>query len=155
LNGSATRIGFVPQDEEHLSLLTIFHYVVAGVSFLFALFPIFHLIFGLLLALKPQSFSSQNGGPPAFLGWMFVGLAGVFILIGFAFAALVFFAGRSLAARKRYTFCLVMAGIECAFFPFGTALGVFTLLVLLRPSVKPLFNSVAVPPPIHQPPPPP
>ena len=32
-----------------------------------------------------------------------------------------------------------MAAIECMFFPFGTVLGVLTIIVLIRPSVKPLF----------------
>jgi hypothetical protein len=30
--------------------------------------------------------------------------------------------------------------VECVFMPFGTALGVFTILVLNRQSVKELFN---------------
>jgi len=34
---------------------------------------------------------------------------------------------------------MVIAGIECLFMPFGTVLGVFTLVVLVRPSVKELF----------------
>ena len=29
------------QDDEHLRLLSIFHYVVAGMAALFAMFPIF------------------------------------------------------------------------------------------------------------------
>ena len=33
-----------------------------------------------------------------------------------------------------------MAAISCAFMPFGTVLGVFTLIVLLRPGVKELFG---------------
>ena len=32
------------QDEEHLKLLSTFHYILAGMAGLFALFPIFHLI---------------------------------------------------------------------------------------------------------------
>jgi hypothetical protein len=36
-----------------------------------------------------------------------------------------------------------MAGVMCIFMPFGTVLGVFTLIVLLRPSVKPLFEGRA------------
>jgi hypothetical protein len=32
-----------------------------------------------------------------------------------------------------------MAAISCIFMPFGTVLGVFTIIVLLRPSVKELF----------------
>ena len=36
-------------------------------------------------------------------------------------------------------FCVVTAGVMCAFAPFGTVLGVFTLLVLHRPAVKAAF----------------
>ena len=48
-------------------------------------------------------------------------------------------AGRFLATRKHYMFCLVMAAIECLFTPFGTVLGVFTIVVLMRDSVKQSF----------------
>jgi hypothetical protein len=37
-------------------------------------------------------------------------------------------------------FCLVTAGLACLFQPVGLVLGVFTFLVLLRPSVKILFE---------------
>jgi hypothetical protein len=57
-------------------------------------------------------------------------------------------AGRSLAARKRYTFCIIVAAISCTFFPLGTALGVFTILVLSRPSVKALFENPRPPKPL-------
>ncbi len=33
-----------------------------------------------------------------------------------------------------------MAGVACMFMPFGTVLGVFTIIVLLRDSVKELFS---------------
>ena len=33
-----------------------------------------------------------------------------------------------------------MAGLECILMPFGTVLGVFTLIVLMRDSVKALFG---------------
>ncbi len=36
---------------------------------------------------------------------------------------------------------LVMAGIECLFMPFGTALGVFTIIVLIRDDVKTMFGT--------------
>jgi hypothetical protein len=39
--------------------------------------------------------------------------------------------------------CFVVAAIECIFMPFGTVLGVFTIIVLSRPSVKALFQSEA------------
>jgi hypothetical protein len=33
-----------------------------------------------------------------------------------------------------------MAGIACVFMPFGTVLGVFTIIVLMRDSVRRLFG---------------
>ncbi|HLP06836.1 MAG TPA: hypothetical protein VK178_01620 [Opitutaceae bacterium] len=129
------------QDHEHLRLLTIFHYVVAGIAALFACFPLIHLAVGLFFILAPASMTgSGQPPPPAFLGWIFVIFASCFILAGWTFAACVLYAGRCLAKRRRLLFCQVMAGVECMFMPFGTALGVFTLLVLTRPSVKPLFD---------------
>lgn len=102
--------------------------------------PIFHLILGLVLMLKPAIFGSAKDQPPAWFGLIFVILASIMILLGWTFAVLLAFAGRSISRKKRYTFCLVMAAIACLFFfPFGTVLGIFTIIVLVRPSVKALF----------------
>ena len=49
-------------------------------------------------------------------------------------------AGRFLAQRAYYTFCFVVAALECVFVPFGTVLGVFTIVVLQRPAVKEMFG---------------
>jgi hypothetical protein len=128
------------QDEEHLRLLSIFHYVVGGLAGLFALFPIIHLIFGLVMIFGPDKFQGKEGPPVALMGWFFVIFAAVFIILGWTFAAFVLTAGRFLAKRKHYMFCVVMAAIECIFLPFGTVLGVFTIIVLMREPVKQLFG---------------
>ncbi len=39
-----------------------------------------------------------------------------------------------------YTYCLVVAALECLFMPFGTILGVFTIVVLMRHPLKALFE---------------
>ncbi len=124
------------QDLDHLHLLSIGHYVVAGLVALFSFLPVLHLVIGIGLAT-----GSLEGDDPMArtVGWLFATFAGVFILAGLAFAACLFVAGRSLAQRKRYTFCLVIAGVACMFVPFGTVLGVLTILVLVRDSVKELF----------------
>ena len=57
-------------------------------------------------------------------------------------------AGRFLAARRRHLFCIVIAGIACMFMPMGTVLGIFTIIVLMRPSVKELFTESAARAPI-------
>jgi len=133
------------QDEEHLRLLSIFHYVCAGMVAFFACFPIIHLIMGLVMIFRPESFGPSQNQPPAFFGFFFVIFAVVFILFGWVFAGCLAYAGRCLAQRKHYVFCLVIAGIACMFMPFGTVLGVFSLIVLVRPSVKQLFDTPTPP----------
>jgi hypothetical protein len=129
------------QDEEHLRLLSIFHYVVGGITAVFACFPCIHLAFG--VALAAGAFPEQPGhpGPPLFLGWFFIVIPSVIILLGWTLAVAILLSGRFLARRTHYTYCFVVAAIECIFMPLGTVLGVFTIIVLNRPSVKSLFQS--------------
>ena len=134
------------QDTEHLRLLSIFHYVCAGLIALFACIPIFHLVFGLFIWLRPDLFGPPQNQPPAWFGLFFVALAALFIVVGWTFAALLAWSGRCLSRRRCYTFCVVMAGVVCVFVPVGTVLGVFTIIVLVRPSVKTLFENPAQPP---------
>jgi hypothetical protein len=139
----------VNQDAEHLRLLSVFHYVVAGIGAVFSCFPVFHLGFGLAMLFAPGVFeNSQHGqhNDPQVLrivGGVLTAFAATFILVGWAISFCVFLAGRYLAWRRRYVFCLVMAGILCMMMPFGTVLGVFTIIVLMRPSVKAMFERQA------------
>ena len=129
-------------DLEHLRLLSIFHYVSAALTAFLACLPLLHVGFGLLLAFSPDTFSSTSGDrPPAWLGLFVAVLGGAFVLAGWTLAILKFIAGRSLAARRRRGFCTVVACICCILPPFGTLLGIFTLVVLNRPSVKALFDA--------------
>jgi hypothetical protein len=126
------------QDADHLRLLSIFHYVVAGMFALFAMFPVIYLVIG--IAIVTGVFDSGAEPPPPFLGWMFIIAAVFFMTCGLAMAICVALAGRRLARRTNYLYCLVIAGIECIFMPFGTVLGVFTIIVLMRPTVKEMFG---------------
>ncbi len=48
------------QDLDHLRLLAIFHYVVAGLAALVACFPLIHLVMGLVFIFAPG-----KDAPPA------------------------------------------------------------------------------------------
>ena len=130
--------------KDNLRLLAIFHYVVGGMAALFACLPFLHLMMGvLMLFAEPES---GDEFPVTIFAAMFIIIPAIFILAGWAFAACVIAAGRKMAAFKSYTFCLVMAGILCAFVPFGTVLGVFSLATLTKPETKELFaNSTSTP----------
>jgi hypothetical protein len=130
------------QDAEHLKLLSIFHYIVAGLMALVACLPVLHLVFGVAIVSGALD-GAKSGPPPGFVGWFFVIAAAGAILLGWTLAVCTAVAGRSLANRKRYLFCLVVAGVmavTCV--PFGTVLGIFTILVLMRPSVKMAFGGL-------------
>jgi hypothetical protein len=101
---------------------------------------IIHVTFGLVMIIAPQVFGHGNDRPPAFIGWVFVIFGSFFILLGWIFAALTLIAGRCMARMRHWTFCFVRACVECLSVPFGTVLGVFTILVLNRGSVRALFD---------------
>ena len=48
--------------------------------------------------------------------------------------------GVKIRQRRWWTFCYLTGWGECLMFPFGTILGIFTIIVLGRPSVKKLFG---------------
>ena len=129
-------------DADHLRLLSIFHYVVAGLAALFSFFPLLYTGMGALFIWAAQHPDQNKEPPPEFLGWIFIGLGLFFFVLGLTMAICILISGRALAKRTRYWFAFVIACIECLFMPFGTVLGVFTLIVLSRESVKKLFAPV-------------
>ena len=135
------------QDKEHLRLLAIFHYIVAGLAAFFSFFPLLYTTIGAIFIFVARHGTPKSGEelPPEFLGWIFVGLGSFLFLLGIAMAICILIAGRCLSGCKCYSFTLVMACVECLFIPFGTILGVFTIIALSRESVKALFSAAPAP----------
>lgn len=142
------------RDAEHLRLLSIFHYVYGALAMLFSCVFIVHIAMG-VVALNDPSFFTPRGTnalanaqpmPPAF-GWIFIIMGSVAILIGWTIGILSIVSGRCIARRRRRVFSLVVAGLNCMSFPLGTALGVFTFVVLLRDSIRPLYGEPPKGPP--------
>jgi hypothetical protein len=133
------------RDTEQLNLLSIFHYVVAGFAALFSFFPLLYTALGVIFIFAARNGTAKPGEelPPEFLGWIFAVVGLLLFVIGIVMAISILIAGRSLALRKRYTLALVIACIECLFVPFGTILGVFTIVALSRESVRTLFSQAA------------
>ncbi len=128
------------QDEQHLQLLSIFYYVVAVIAGFFACIPVIHLVLGIMMLSGTIPIDDTGQKAPEFLGWIFIAIALLLITFGVVLAVVMILVGRFLTKRVRYTFCLVAAAVSCLFMPLGTILGIFTIVVLSRPSVKQMFG---------------
>jgi hypothetical protein len=128
------------QDREHLRLLAIFYYIWAGVQSLGGLVGLAFIGVGAFIASSPQ-IAQTNNPPPPWFGAIFAGIGALVFVAVEGMAALSFFTGRFLSRRQHHTFCVVISALNCLSLPLGTALGVFSILVLQRSSVKALFAS--------------
>jgi len=128
------------KDREQIKLLAIFHFVFAvlalvGIGFLFVHYFMMHTMFS-----NPEMWKSQPQAmpPKAFLDafiWFYL-FMGVFLLTGLVLNVL---SGLFLLQKRNRLFSLIIGGLNCLQIPFGTALGVFTILVLSRDSVCQLY----------------
>lgn len=140
-------------DAEHLKILAIFHFVLAGLSVVFLGFLCLHWLFLHAILTNPEIMKEAKNGPPpaAFFHvfqWFYLFFGTMIVSSGLMNLA----AGWGILRRRWRVFCLIAAGVNCLGFPFGTALGAFTLVVLLRESVAELY-AAAKAPPLAPPPP--
>jgi hypothetical protein len=127
------------RDAEHLRLLSIFYYVHAGLQAVGACLFLLYIFAGFAIAIGGAASHSSNA-PPAFLGVFFVVFGGILMLFVLTMAALNYYTGRCLTRREHRTFCFVIACLSCLSIPYGTILGIFTIIVLERPQVRALFE---------------
>ena len=121
------------QDEKHLRLLWIWHYVVAAASAFAGCLLIPYVIADV------DRMRSAPGTLERQVGANFLLLDGGLVLAGWVLAFLLLHGGRNIVRRTRLTFCTGVAAVSCLFVPLGTILGALTMLVLSRPSVQALF----------------
>jgi hypothetical protein len=126
------------QDEKHLNLLSVFQFIFGGLKILFSCFFLIYVAIG--IAMLCGAIDGKDA-PPRFVGLFFVLFGSGFILVGWIIAGLMIVLGVKLRRHSSRTFCFVAAGIECISMPFGTILGVLTIVLLMKDSVKALFES--------------
>lgn len=125
------------EDEGHLDGLAIAHYVLGGLMVAFACIPLIYVALGLAML--------AGGGSAAAAGWLVVAFGGLGVVVGQTIAISTIFSGRFLKQRRNYTFSFVLACVMCLFMPLGTILGIFTIVVLSRSSVKLIYHNHAFP----------
>ncbi len=135
-------------DGEHLKLLAVFHFVVAGLSILGLGILFLHWFFMHSIFDNPDLFKQAKNGPPpkeffAIFQWFYV-IFGACLVTG---GVLNVISGWAILRRRARIYSLVVAGLDCAFVPLGTALGAFTFVVLLRDSVREVYEAARSPVP--------
>lgn len=168
------------QDESHLKVISICHYVMAGFYLLGIGFVILHFILMSFVfrmaeaehskatvapvapsivessSLAPtegipeiQEISPTMPAPPmASTSAAFPKEIMPFLMIFYVVASVFLIAlcvcnalsGHYIKKRTSRIFSFIIAGINCMQFPLGTALGVFTFIVLTRESVKMAYS---------------
>lgn len=115
-------------DATHLGVLSVCYFFSAGLH-------AFQSLLGFVYILMGGLFSFE------WLGGLFR-VFGVFFFLFFAtLATLQVLTGMKLRQRESRTFCMIVACLSCILIPIGTVLGVFTLIVLARPSVERIFEA--------------
>lgn len=128
------------QDESQLNSLAVAHYIVGAVMVVASCFPLIHVVIGALFiwggcGCLPET----TNPPPPFFGWVFFILGISWFVVAQTVSILTILSGRYLKKRKRYLFSFVLACVACTFVPLGTVLGILTIIVLSRPTVKALY----------------
>lgn len=126
------------QDADHLNLLSIFYYVSAGWYGLQTLGV--GAYFALLGTVFTSSGPGMRNGEAAAVGSVMLGVGSLACLFSIAVVVLMVYAAKSIKERKNSTLIYIAAGLNCLHVPLGTALGVFTFIVMSRPTVRELFQ---------------
>ncbi len=130
-------------DDGYLTALSVCHYVIGGLIALVSSIFIVHIVMGIAVLsgkLNMQGSSANQPVSPAFMGYVFVILGSIAVAFGWTLGALNIYSGLCISRRRRHMYSLIVAGVNCMWFPIGTALGVFTFVVLLKQSVKDMYG---------------
>jgi hypothetical protein len=137
------------KDLDHLKLLGIFHYIWGGLSLLGGLFiGAYFVVIGLVLMSNPPSSTSSEDSPSqGVVGGILIGAGVVLFLIVVIYGVLTLMAGGKYRKHQGgYWFCFILAIVTLIIGGIpGIVLGIFSLIVLSRDSVKALFRGQSLP----------
>jgi hypothetical protein len=127
-------------DAENLRTLAILYRVWAGLQMVIGCCAVGYIGF-ITLFVGAATQASREGPPPVVVSG-FLGVAGIVVFtVVVAIACLNLLVANWLLARRNWTAIIVMSALNCLSIPLGLALGVFTMVVLNRPTVRPLFDN--------------
>src|ERR1700739_3574399 len=137
------------KDLEHLKLLGIFHYIWGALSLIGGIFigGYFFVIGIIRMNNPPTSASSEDSGTASMAGGILIAVGVVLFLVVVVYGILTLMAGGKYRKHQGgYWFCFILAIVTLVIGGIpGIALGIFSLIVLSRESVKALFKGQILP----------
>ena len=137
------------KDLDHLKLLGIFHYIWGGLSLLGGLFiGAYFVVIGFVVKNSPPSSTlSEASASPDLVGGILIGVGVVIFLVFVIYGVLTLMAGGKYRKHQGgYWFCFILAIVTLIIGGIpGIVLGIFSLIVLSRDSVKALFRGQSLP----------
>jgi hypothetical protein len=125
-----------PDDISHLKTLALAHYILGGLGVFLSLFALIHVFLGLAIV---TGATDMQDAPP-FVGWLFLCMGLTFLVLGEAASIAMILSARHMKRRTGWVFSFVVACISCMSVPVGTILGILTIIVLNRDSVKAAYG---------------
>ena len=130
------------RDNEHLRLLSIFHFVIGGLALLVLPLLVMHFVFFITVIANAEAWPEGKAPPiPHGMIGLMIAMYLVIGLITLALGGINILSGWFLRRKTHRVFSFVVAGLDCLQVPYGTILGVFTILVLTRPSVQRIYEA--------------
>lgn len=132
------------QQNTLLLLSSIFHYIIGFLLLLVSCLPLLYVLIGSLMVIAgfyPPGKGGAGETMPFFVvGGVFLTVGGILCTIGLILAICVLACARRLYKKRKYVYCLTIAAVECLFFPFGTIIGVLTIVLLANHDIKESFS---------------
>lgn len=117
-------------------------YVVKGVlTILFSFFPLIYVFIGAFLGDKMNN-PSHGEAPPFDVSYLLIGLGSVFFVLILIVGILTLISAKFIGQRKNYGFVFAVAILTCFGGMLSIALGVFSIIELVKPEVKSVFGKV-------------
>jgi len=127
-------------DNEHLNLLSLFHLISGIFTLVYSVFMALYFGFiTFIFNIGHKLDGANNDFPFEFMNvimFVFTFVLLIAIILGIA----KIFCSKFIKQKTNRVFCIVISCIECFSFPYGTLLGVLSIMVLNRNSVKEIYN---------------
>jgi hypothetical protein len=135
-----------PTDLQHLKLLRLFHYIWGTFCCLFGLIGVIYAWIGEEMLRSFQRLPPGQENTALIFGGLFVAFSLFDVVLLETCGMVSLLVAGKYGARRSYFACFAASVFNCVMIPVGTVLGVFSLIVLTRPSVKALFKEAKTAP---------